>query len=140
MRLKKTLSALCAILALAVLSGCGGQNNLEEAGDPPEVTCERFHGVIEQFSDIDANTMGFGEILAHVSDGFSEIETIADEAQDDELAHSIDTMSETLNSAIASSGGDLDAVRFGLEEQLQEPEIQDAATYIEETCGTDLPL
>lgn len=140
MSFKKLAPIVPAVCALLVLSGCGGQDNLEEAGDPPEVTCERFQGVIEEVSDIDPDTMGFGDILAHVTNSFSEIETIADEAQDDELAQSIDTMSETLNSAIAASGGDLDAVRSGLEEQLQEPEIRDAATYIEETCGTELPL
>lgn len=141
MSLRKLVPLVPAVSALLVLSGCGGEDpNLAEAGDPPEVTCERFHDAIERFSDIDPDTMGFGDILAHVSDGFSEIEMIADEAEDDQLAQSIDTMSETLNSAIASSGGDLDAVRSGLEERLQEPEVHDAATYIQETCGTELPL
>ena len=140
MSFRKLLPIVPAVSALLVLSGCGGGDNLVEAGDPPEVTCQRFHDAIEEFSDIDPDTMGFGDILGHISDGFSEIEMIADEAQDDELAQSIDTMSQTLNSAIASSGGDLDAVRSGLEEQLLEPEVRDAATYIQDTCGTELPL
>ena len=140
MSLNKLLPIASAVSALLMLSGCSAEDNIVEAGDPPEVTCQRFHNTIEEFSNIDPDTMGFGDILAHVSEGFSEIEMIADEAQDDELAQSIDTMSETLNSAIASSGGDIDAVRGELEDRIQEPEIQDATTYIEETCGTQLPL
>ena len=140
MSLRKLLIIVPAACTLLVLSGCGAEDNLTEAGDPPEVTCQRFHDTIEEFSDIDPDTMGFGDILAHVSEGFSEIEMIADEAQDDELVQSIDTMSETLNSSIAASGGDIDAVRAEFDERLQEPEVQDAATYIEETCGTEMPL
>ncbi|GAA4114025.1 hypothetical protein [Enteractinococcus coprophilus] len=139
--MKRTkLIPIAAVCSLLVLSGCSAEDNLVEGGDPPEVTCERFHDTIEKFSDIDPSTMGFGDILAHVSEGFSEIEVIADQAQDDELAQSIDTMSKTLNSTIAASGGDIDAVRAELDESLQEPEVQNATTYIEETCGTEMPL
>lgn len=136
----KLVSIVSAVCALLVLGGCGAEENLEAAGDPPEVTCERFHGVLDEFRDIDPNSMGFGDILARVGEGFSEMETIADEAQDDELAQSIDTLSETLNSSIAASGGDIDAVGAEFQDRLQEPEIQEAATYLQETCGFEMPF
>ncbi|HEY4536490.1 MAG TPA: hypothetical protein VIG71_11070 [Enteractinococcus sp.] len=138
MSLQKTFPAFTAVCALLALSGCGAAESVNEAGDPPEVTCQGLQDAVEQFSDIDPASMGFGDILAHVSEGFSELETIADDARDDRLAQSIDTMRETLNSSIAASGGNIDAVRGEVEDRLQETEVQDAATYIKDTCGTEI--
>lgn len=138
--LKNVLSIVPAGFIVLALSGCAAEDNLAEDGDPPEVTCQRLHDTIDQFSDIDPGSMGFGDIFSHVSEGFTELETIADEAQDDTLAQSIDTMSETLSDSIASAGGNVDAVGAEFQERLQEPETQEAATYLQDACGTDLPF
>lgn len=140
MTLRKLMPIVPVVCTLLVFSGCGTEEKLTEEGDPPEVTCQRFRDTIEQFSDIDPASMGFGDILSHVSEGFNEMETIADEAQDDELAHSIDTLTATLNSSIASAGGDIEGVRAEFEERLQEPEVHDAAAYLEEVCGAEMQL
>ena len=140
MSFKKLAPIVPAISALLVLSWCGGQDNLEEAGDPPEVTCERFQDVINEVSDIDPASMSFGDILGQVSDSFSEIETIADEAQDDKLGQSIDTMAEALNSSIASAGGDLETIESEFQARLDEPDVQEAAAYLDEVCGFQMPL
>lgn len=141
MSLTKRLFLIPTVSTLLALSGCGAGEELTKDGDPPEVTCQRLHGVLEQFSDVDPAAMGFGEILALVSDGFAEMETIADEAQDEELAQSIDTMTETLNASIASAGGDLDAVGAEFSERVQQqPEAQQAAAHLDEVCGLDMPF
>lgn len=140
MSLSKLLPVIPIASALLVLSGCGAGENLAKEGDPPEVTCQRFQDVVDEFSELDPTEMGFGEILSQVSDGFTEIETIADEAQDEQLGHSIDTLSDTLNSSIASAGGDVEAIGTEFRERLQEPEVQDAATYVDDVCGFDMPL
>ena len=137
----KRLFIIPAVGVLLALSGCSAEDNLAKEGDAPEVTCERLHGVIDQFRDVDAEDMGFGDILALVSEGFAELETIADEAQDEELAQSIDTVTETLNSSIASAGGDIDAVGAEFNERLQQqPEAQEAVTHLDEACGLDMPF
>lgn len=140
MSLSKLLPVIPIASALLVLSGCGAGENLAKEGNPPEVTCQRFQDVVDEFSELDPTEMGFGEILSQVSDGFTEIETIADEAQDEQLGHSIDTLSDTLNSSIASAGGDVEAIGTEFRERLQEPEVQDAATYVDDVCGFDMPL
>lgn len=140
MTLSKTALSAAAALGLAVLSGCGAEEKLVAEGDPPEVTCERLEGVFADVRDVDPEAMGFGEILTQVSEAFSEIEMIADETQDDELAKSIDTLAETLNSSIASAGGDIDAVQAEFTEQLEQPEVREAVTYVDETCDLDMPF
>jgi len=140
MTLSKCIPIVPVASALLVLSGCGAGENLAKDGDPPEVTCQRFQGVVDEFSELDPTAMGFGEILSQVSDGFTEMETIADEAQDEQLGQSIDTLADTLNSSIASAGGDVEAIGTEFRERLQEPEVQDAATYVDEVCGFDMPL
>ena len=140
MSLRKLLPIVPVASALLVLSGCGAGENLTKDGDPPEVTCQRFQDVVDEFSDLDPDAMGFGETLSQVSEGFTEMETIANEAQDEQLGQSIDTLAETLNSSIASAGGDVDAVATEFRQRLQEPEIRDAATYVDEVCGFDLPF
>lgn len=130
------------VCALLVLTGCAaGQDHDDDvAGDSPEVTCERFSNVIEEFSDLDPATIGLGDILSHVSDGFTEMQAVVDEAQDTHLGQSIDTMADTLHSSIASAGGDVDAIGAEFQQRLQEPEIQEAATYLQEVCGMEIPV
>ena len=140
MSLTRLIPIVPVASALLVLTGCGAGENLAKEGDPPEVTCQRFQDVVDEFSDLDPASMGFGEILSQVSEGFTEMETIADEAQDEQLGRSIDTLVETLNSSIASAGGDVDAVGAEFRERLEEPEVQDAATYVDEVCGFDMPF
>ena len=140
MSLSKLIPIVPVASALLVLSGCGTGENLTKEGDPPEVTCQRFQDVVDEFSDLEPNAMSFGEMLSQVSDGFTEIETIADEAQDEQLGQSIDTLAETLNSSIASAGGDVEAVGAEFRERLQEPEVHDAATYVHDVCGFDMPF
>ena len=140
MSLRRFIPIVPVASALLVLSGCGTGENLAKEGDPPEVTCQRFQDVVDEFSDLEPNAMSFGEMLSQVSDGFTEIETIADEAQDEQLGQSIDTLAETLNSSIASAGGDVEAVGAEFRERLQEPEVHDAATYVNDVCGFDMPF
>lgn len=138
MVLRKLLLAVPAVFVVLALSGCGTEDNLAKEGDPPEVTCDRLHGVVDEFRDIDAGSVGLGDMLSVVNDGFAEIETIADEAQDEQLGTAIDTVAESLNDSIAASGGDIDAVRDEFQAQLQEPETQEAATYINDVCGLEM--
>lgn len=140
MSFKKLLIPGFTVCAALVLSGCGAEEEVAQDGDSPEVTCQRLHDTIDDFSDLDPEAMGFGDILAQVSQGFSELEAIADEAQDDELGQSIDTVAETLNSSIASAGGNVEDVGAELQERLQQPEARDAAAYLDHVCDLEVPL
>jgi len=84
--------------------------------------------------------MEFGELVGEVREGFSDMESVADDARDTELANSITTLADTLKSSMVSSGGDAEAVRTEVHTRMQESENQAAADYIDQTCGFDLPF
>ena len=136
----KNLLSVTIVFGMVALSGCGADEKLVADGDPPEVTCERLEDVFAEFRDTDLDNMGLSELLTQAGQAFSEIETIADETQDDQLGQSIDTLAETLNSSIAASGGDVDAVEEEFTERMEQAEVREAVTYVEATCDLEMPL
>lgn len=139
---RKCLRIVPAVLMLVVLGGCAAEPDYREdvAGDPPEVTCQRLGDVIEELTDIDPEAMSLGDIFAHVSEGFADMQAVANDAQDTELGQSIETMRDTLNSSIASAGGDVDALGTQLRQRFQQPEVQEAAVYLQDVCGMEIPF
>lgn len=134
----KVLRLLPVVLAATALSGCSVFGGTSEAGDPPEVTCERFHGVIDDFQSLDPETIGAGDLLGKVSGGFTEMRTLVEDAADPKLAESITTLTETLNSSIASAKGNVTAMLGEVETSMQDQDVHDAVSYLTEVCGDPL--
>src|SRR5690625_548228 len=134
------LTPLALVAAALALAGCGSEEPVEASSDPPEVTCQRLETAVQRFSELDPSSMEFGELVGEVREGFSEMESVADDARDTELADSITTLADTLKSSMVSSGGDAEAVRTEVHTRMQESENQAAAAYIDQTCGFDLPF
>lgn len=131
---------LIALVAMAGLSGCSLVPQALEQGDSPEETCDRVGGVIEKLSTIDLESLGFGELFSLVGESFAELGQAADDAQDTRLGESIELTMDTLNSAIAAGGGDLEVITEELAQRLNDPEVQAAAETLRQTCGTDISM
>lgn len=126
------------VVGLLVFVGCATDDQVEDAGDSPAVTCERLTDVVAQFTAIDPASMDFGEIFSLANSGFAELKAITDDAADADLADSIATLRDGLNSAIASAGSEPAGVVSSLFGHLQDPALQDAAASMAETCDVDL--
>ena len=131
---------LIALVAMAGLSGCSLVPQALEQGDSPEETCDRVGGVIEKLSTIDLESLGFGELFSLVGESFAELGQAADDTQDARLGESIELTMDTLNSAIAAGGGDLEVITEELAQRLNDPEVQAAAETLRQTCGTDISM
>jgi len=134
------LTPLALVAVILALAGCDSEEPVESSSDPPEVTCQRLETAGQRFSELDPASMEFADLVGEVREGFSEMESVADDARDTELADSITTLADTLKSSMVASGGDAEAVRTEVHTRMQESENQDAAAYIDQTCGFDLPF
>lgn len=138
MPLTKTLRLVPIVLAATALSGCALLDTTADGGDAPEVTCERFHGVIDDLRTLDPASMGVGDLLGQVGGSFMEIRALVDDAGDPQLGESITTLSDALNSSIAAAQGNVTAMWGEFETTLQDPDVQDAVTYLSDVCGKPL--
>lgn len=146
--LKKISPALVAVATIFALSGCGSADNVGISGDDvsvsgtdsTEVTCDRFNEVNGKFNDTDLQSMELDEIAGYFSEGITEIETVSSDAENVELAQSINTMADTMRSSVSSAEGDLDSIHSRFQEELQGVDVQDAAAHLDETCDARMNL
>src|SRR5690625_1637835 len=119
------LTPLTLVAAALALAGCDSEEPVESSSDLPEVTCQRLDAAVQRFSELDPASMEFGELVGEVREGFSEMESVADDARDTELADSITTLADTLKSSMVASGGDAEAVRTEVQTRMQKSRTEE---------------
>lgn len=148
MSLNKTLSVISlAAMSLFGLSACWGNDVGASNGDvgvsgtdSRDVTCDRFNEINGRFHNMDLDSMDTEEVASQLGEGIADIEVVSNDAENMELADSIQVMAEALRTSVASAEGDLDSIHAQFQEQLQRVEVQEAAAYIDETCNANMNL
>lgn len=135
-----------AVLSMLGVTACSSGNDVAVSGDSQaaagtastDETCEQFIEVNERYNETDLESMSDEEVLAKMSAGATEMDEIGEASEDLELATAIGTMTDALRTAVETGEGDMAAVDAAFKEQIQQEEVQRAATTLDETCDAGI--
>lgn len=145
---RKSILAIVPVAVLSMLgvTACSSGNDVAVSGDSPvaagtastDETCEQFIEVNERYNDADIESMNDEELLANMNAGATEMDEIGEASENLELATAIGTMTEALRTAVVTGEGDMAAVDAAFKEQIQQEDVQQAATTLDETCDAGI--